>query len=203
MSKQDATYARTAQDLERKYSFGKSFGEILGIVNDYREKVDSVESGLRNEITESETRMSRNTEQIVMQATATIENEVNEQIDGVNAEIETIKKDVSFKLNADEVAIAVKKEVSTGITLETGYTFDSDGMHINKYGDEMDNLLDNTGMYVKRGAEEVLTANKDGVNATDLHAKTYLIIGEEEGDSRFERYYENGKKRTGCFWVGN
>jgi len=42
-------------------------------------------------------------------------------------------------------------------------------------------------------------ANKDGVDAKDLHAKTYLIIGEGEGRSRFEDYSPN---RTGCFWIG-
>lgn len=33
-SKQDRTYTRTAADLERKYNFGRSFAEILGIAND-------------------------------------------------------------------------------------------------------------------------------------------------------------------------
>ena len=42
----------------------------------------------------------------------------------------------------------------------------------------------------------MLTANKDGVNATNLKAITYLIIGER---SRFENY---GTDRTGCFWIG-
>ena len=55
-------------------------------------------------------------------------------------------------------------------------------------------------MYVKKAnAEDVLVANSEGVKATDLHAKTYLIIGEGDGRSRFEDY---GIKRTGCFWVG-
>ncbi|MBO5967851.1 MAG: tail fiber domain-containing protein [Clostridia bacterium] len=33
-SKQDVTYTRTAADFERKYNFGRSFSEILGIAND-------------------------------------------------------------------------------------------------------------------------------------------------------------------------
>ena len=84
----------------------------------------------------------------------------------------------------------------------TGYKFDSEGLHISKSGDEIANVIDNTGMYVKRGEEEMLTANSEGVAATDLHAKTYLIIGSEGGRSRFEDYNLNGEKRTGCFWVG-
>jgi hypothetical protein len=43
---------------------------------------------------------------------------------------------------------------------------------------------------------EVLEATSYGVNATNLHASTYLIVG---GRSRFENY---GEDRTGCFWIG-
>ena len=43
--------------------------------------------------------------------------------------------------------------------------------------------------------EEVLTANNIGVDAKNLHATTYLIIG---SNSRFEDY----GSRTGCFWIG-
>lgn len=53
------------------------------------------------------------------------------------------------------------------------------------------------GMRVSKGSEVVLTANNGGVEARNLHATTYLIIGE---NSRFEDY-DNGS-RTGCFWIG-
>jgi hypothetical protein len=43
---------------------------------------------------------------------------------------------------------------------------------------------------------EMLAATSAGVDATNLHAKTYLIVG---GRSRFENY---GASRTGCFWIG-
>jgi hypothetical protein len=45
----------------------------------------------------------------------------------------------------------------------------------------------------------VIYAKNEGVMAYDLHAKTYLIIGES---SRFEDYEKNGETRTGCFWIG-
>ena len=40
-------------------------------------------------------------------------------------------------------------------------------------------------------------ADNLGVKAEDLHATTYLIIG---NNSRLEDYNTN---RTGCFWIGN
>ena len=184
--KQDRAYARTAQDIERKYSFGKSFAETLGLVNETRDKVDAVESGLKDEIAELSTGLRRTAAEVVMQA---------ERIGELSAEVE-------MKLDANSVTIAVEKEVAKGISrveTETGYVFDSDGLNISKSGTEMKNLLDNTGMYVKKSGDDILVANKDGVEAVDLHAKTYLIIGSGEGRSRFEDY---GINRTGCFWVG-
>jgi hypothetical protein len=68
MSKQDRQGARTPADLERKYNFGKTFAEILGIANDAREAVDSLESVLRDEITEQATSITRDTERIVLSA---------------------------------------------------------------------------------------------------------------------------------------
>lgn len=196
--KQDRTYARTAQDIERKYSFGKTFADMLGLINENRDKVDSVESGLRNEIVEQSTTLKRDTEQIVMEA----KEELNTNIASVGDSVTELSSKVEMKLDADAVSIIVEKEIANGVDrveTESGYVFDANGLDISKSGSEMKNLLDNTGMYVTKSGDEILVANKDGVDAKDLHAKTYLIIGEGEGRSRFEDY---GTDRTGCFWIG-
>lgn len=189
--KQDRTYARTAQDLERKYQFGKSFAEMLGLINDNRDKVDEVESTLRDEITEQATTLKRDTQQIVAEAK-------KEVTDG----IEELSQRVEMKIDASAVNIVVEEAMANGVDrveTKTGYKFDADGLNIHKQGTEIENTIDNTGMYVKKNGDNVLVANKDGVEATDLHAKTYLIIGANDGRSRFEDY---GINRTACFWVG-
>ena len=86
------------------------------------------------------------------------------------------------------------------MTTETGYTFGADGLNIHKRGEEMTNLIDNTGMYISRSGENVLVANNEGVNAINLTARQYLIIGT---NSRLEDY-SNGTdtKRTACFYIG-
>lgn len=86
------------------------------------------------------------------------------------------------------------------VTTTTGYTFGANGLNIHKSGEEMTNLLDNTGMYVSRSGENVLAANNEGVNAINLTARQYLIIGT---NSRIEDY-SNGTdtKRTACFYLG-
>lgn len=197
-AKQDRSYARTAQDIERKYSFGKTFGEMLGLINDNRDKVDSVESELRDEIKEQTTALRRDSQEIVLEA----EERLTQSIADVSNSVADLSSKVEMKLDAEAVRVEIEKEISDGVdrvVTKTGYVFNEDGLSISKEGEEIKNKLDNTGMYVKKQDEEILIANKDGVKATDLHAKTFLIIGAGNGRSRFEDY---GADRTACFWIG-
>ena len=196
--KQDRSYARTAQDIERKYSFGKTFADMLGIINENRDKVDSVESSLRDEIKEQSTILKRDTEQIVLQA----KSELSQSISGVDDRVTELSNEVSLKVDSEAVKIEIEKELANGVdrvVTKMGYTFDDNGLDISKSGEEIRNKLDNTGMYVTKDGNEILTANNRGVNATNLHANTYLIIGSGNGRSRFEDY---GTDRTACFWIG-
>lgn len=161
-SKQDRAAPRTVADIERKYNFGKSFAEVIGMINDTREEVDEAYSEL-SDVKEQTSSLSRTTTEL-------------------KASFQTITDD------------GVSKVVT-----ETGYVFDSEGLKISKSGEQMSNLLDNTGMYVKRSGTDVLAANDKGVIALDLHAKTYLKVGSGDGRCRFEDY---GLDRIGCFWTG-
>ena len=185
-TKQDRVAPRTASDLERKYSFGQKFSEIIGLIDDTQKEVYSTSSSLRSEMLDQSTSIRRDTEKIVFEATATIK----EDLDTVNNSVKAV-------LDSEDFSIKVRKAVSSGVALDVGYTFDATGLNISKSGDQMQNLLDNTGMYVNRGGDNILTANDKGVVAQDLHAKTWLIIG---SNSRIEDY---GIARTGCFWVGD
>lgn len=93
------------------------------------------------------------------------------------------------------------------VTTETGYTFNSDGLKITKSGEEMENKLDNTGMYVirKTGEDEenMLVANNEGVIATDVKVRNFLIVGHY---ARFQDYGASEETsvnphRTGCFHI--
>ena len=196
--KQDKTYARTAQDIERKYAFGKTFADMLGLINDNRDKVDSVESSLRSEIKEQSTTLKRDTEQIVMQA----EERLTQSIGEVSDDVTELSSKVEIKLDAEAVSIVVEKEVAKGVDrveTKSGYVFDSEGLNISKSGEAVSNQLTHKGMYVKNSEDDILVADKDGVKATNLHATTYLKIGKNDGRSRFEDYLVD---RTGCFWIG-
>lgn len=114
-------------------------------------------------------------------------------------EIKIIKENqTSFTQTAEDISLRISsieddgvKRVNTG----TGFTFNEEGLRINKDNSGIENLIDNTGMYVKQDGTEVLSVNERGVKAKDLHAVTYLWIGSH---SRFEDYEGN---RTGCFWI--
>jgi hypothetical protein len=131
-----------------------------------------------------------------------IETSMNDAMEGVNTDIETLTQTVEAKMTAEEVNIAIKNELSNGVTkveTETGFKFDETGLNISKTGSEMKTNINEDGMTVHRNDEEVLKADNEGVKAYNLHAKTYLIIGET---SRFEDFERSGEKRTGCFWIG-
>lgn len=116
----------------------------------------------------------------------------NESLDSFSQELTRIEQ------KADSVKISVESITENGtskVTTSTGYTFGEDGLRIKKTGQEMENLLDETGMTVSRGETVMLKADKDGVTATDVTVRNFLIVGEH---ARFEDY---SGSRTACFWI--
>ena len=111
---------------------------------------------------------------------------IQENVDAVRIEFETTTKSID-ELQQETIE-SIKK---------TEYEFNTEDLTIKKSGSEMETHISEDGMKVKKNGEDVLVANNAGVDAKNLHAKTYLIIGK---NSRFEDY---GGNRTGCFWIGN
>lgn len=124
---------------------------------------------------------------------------INATVSQQNSDINGLQEQVStLQQTADGVSIQVQNIVDNGVdkvTTKTGYTFNDDGLKITKSGQEIENLLDNTGMYVTRSGETILQANNAGVVATDVTVRNYLIIGTH---ARFEDY---GIDRTACFYI--
>ena len=120
----------------------------------------------------------------------------------VNGLTGTVTRMTEVMIDSDSVDIKISQAVNgiNSITTTTGYSFNQDGLHIQKLVDgepgEMENILDDTGMYVKRSGEDVLVANNEGVDAINLKSRQFLIIGD---NSRIEDYESN---RTACFFIG-
>lgn len=120
-------------------------------------------------------------------------------LNDTNGNIETLTSRVDAAITAEDVKIQVQNELANGaskIITSTGFTFDDEGLTISKSDSEMTTKITEDGMTVESSSGgDMLIANNQGVQAKNLHAHGFLIIG---NNSRFEDY----GNRTGCFWIG-
>lgn len=180
-------------------SLGEVLNETYAKVDKAAHTVEIVASQIDG-MNENISQLQMDTESIQASVQQVTEN-VSTSLDGVNKDIETLTQKVEATVTSEEVKLEVQKQLQNGVdsvTTSTGFTFNQEGLTIQKSGSEMETVVNEDGMTVKRGGQEVLKANNQGVDAINLHATTYLIIGQ---NSRFEDY-DNGS-RTGCFWIGN
>ena len=117
-----------------------------------------------------------------------------------------MENEVSTKMSAEDVQIAIQQTIEgedgTGgvnqVKTITGFTFNANGLQISKSDSEMSTVVNEDGMRVSNNGQVTLVANNQGVDALNLHATTYLLVGQ---NSRFEDCDDGA--RTGCFWIGN
>lgn len=128
-----------------------------------------------------------------------VQKQVEVGLDSANESIVELTNKVNATMTAEELKIEVQQQIANGVNkveTSTGFTFDETGLTVDKTNSEMKTTITEDGMTVYKNDEAVLVADNVGVNAKNLHATTYLIIGT---NSRFEDY---GTNRTGCFWIG-
>lgn len=139
--------------------------------------------------------------------TAGVLSRMEMDIEGIRTQVAREQEDTAgirtqlTKLEQDGEKLTVRvsemeEKGASKVETSTGYRFDKDGLWISKSGEEMENQLDNTGMYVRRSGKVILQANAQGVEATDVAVRNYLMIGDF---ARLEDY-ETG--RTACFFIG-
>lgn len=124
--------------------------------------------------------------------------EMGTTISELNKTVNTLTTKVEAGITAEDVRIEIQKELSNGtdkVITATGYVLDDVGLTVSKTNKEMTTTITEDGMQVFKNGDAVLTANNRGVDAANLHATTYLIIG---NNSRLEDY----SNRTACFWIG-
>lgn len=170
--------------------------KIADQVGNIDERMSSIEM-----TTENITAKVSNTESNMSNMSAELRDLVTSSNQVLNEELAELTKKVEMGMTEEDVTIAIQQELSDGVsavTTTTGFKFNDEGLSITKTGSEMTTQITEDGMTISRDNDEVLVADNTGVKAENLHATTYLIIGET---SRFEDYTENNKKRTGCFWT--
>ena len=125
---------------------------------------------------------------------------INQSVTNIHEDIEKLTNRVDATMTAEEVKLEIKSELDNGVSkvvTNTGFTFDETGLTVSKSDSELSTTITEDGMRISRDDEEVLKVDNTGVDAANLRATTYLIIGL---NSRFEDYDNN--TRTGCFWIG-
>lgn len=188
---ESSSYGINAETIIGDMIIGNNIRIIDNDGNDIFTVMDNkVKSSVEDVVYGDENQLQQDGKDSVIKKISTIEQTAN-GISMIISEITTTEEDES-----GNTTHAVGK-----VRTSSGYTFDDTGLTISKAGEEITNLLDYSGMYVKRSDEDILTANNEGVNAINLTARQYLTIG---NNSRFEDY-SNGvdTKRTACFYIGN
>lgn len=127
-------------------------------------------------------------------------------VETISKSVETIQTDSKYAI---EIAQEIKQNGVTKVKTSMGYTFDDDGLNIEKTGAETKTVLNEKGLDVKdntgSSSESLLFAGFDKstgetvVKSKNMTVEKYLVIGKY---SRIEDFTEDGEKGTGFFWIG-
>ena len=171
--------------------------EITASVSSVETKTNELDTSL-NTTNQNISKLQITTENISTSVNS-LETNITERLNGIDTNYDELAKEVSTKVTASDITVAIEEERRKGaekVTTSTGFTFDSNGLTITKSNSEISTNIDEDGLSVYRYNEEVLTADNGGVLAKNLHATTYLIVGK---NTYFADY---GTDRAGCFWTG-
>lgn len=183
-----------------------SFNGAMWQVNAWEYGKDGTESAtnpttLGDALNQTIARVDKTKQEITLLAQKT-ENEFASLVlktDKIEGTVSGLESAATIALETEQALLTFQRELETTgadkVTTATGFKFNDEGLTISKSDSDINTTITEDGMRITRQAEEVLTANNEGVKAEDLHATTFLIIG---NNSRLEDF--NG--RTACFWIG-
>ena len=127
-------------------------------------------------------------------------------VDGLGSTLSEVQQEAAMALTSEDVQISIAEyvqdhQLGTSVTTETGFTFDREGLTIRESDRDVSTNIGADGMAVRSSSgDALLTVESEGVDAINLHARQYLIIGDGDGRSRFEDF---GDSYTACFWIGS
>ena len=186
--------------IKIKFELGNKPTDYSLAPQDVESEFSSIESETKT-LNETITSLQLGTDSINASVKSLEESFVN-TTNGLANDISIVQEQVNLAMTSDDVKIEIQNQLINGTTkvsTTTGYTFDEEGLNISKSDSEMKTQITEDGMKIYKNDDIMLTANNQGVDAKNLHATTYLIIG---NNSRMENYTENGNTRTAVFWIG-
>lgn len=127
------------------------------------------------------------------------------EVEGIRTQVQqqsaSLQQLTALEQTAKQLQLSVQtiqNEGTSKVVTSTGFTFDEDGLKVEKSGSDLQNRIDQTGMQVLRGSRQVLLrADVNGVLAADVQVDNYLIVGDH---ARFENYAGG---RTACYYIGD
>ena len=190
--------------IEQKYSqLELTTDGINQTVGKHETKITELENkqtGLDAKITENTTNIGELEvgSNSIVASVETVKETTKTGFEELSEEMSALSQKVSATMTSDQVKILITESLNDGVssvTTSTGFTFNDEGLHINKSGSDLSSTLDETGLEVNKSGEVILTAKADGVNALNLTSRQYLSVA----NCRFEKY---GSDRMGCYWIG-
>ena len=195
------SYEEQKQETATPTTIGEKINHTSAKVDKVNQEITLLASSVADQnekVTEQIAQLQVTTSNITA-SVSEIQERHDAELDSVNDRVDAAIAEASLKVDADGVEILVQKAISDGVdkvvTSGKKYTFDDTGLDISSSGSNISTKITEDGMRIYRAGSQVLTADNEGVNAEDLHATTYLIIGKT---SRLE---DRGS-RTACFWIG-
>lgn len=143
----------------------------------------------------------------IVETIETNETQTNNSIEEIRNSVETVQTQTEYAISVSE---QILEDGVTKVDTKTGFTFNEDGLTIDKTGAKTKSIYDETGIEVKDKSgssdETVLFAGYDEeTNSTIVKSKNitvdqYFIVGKH---SRMEDFIdEDGDDSTGVFWLG-
>lgn len=183
----------------------KNEGKIQDLVEETTENSKKITKheqdidGIKNKVSSNTTDINNNYQEIIQKLGDKAQ---KDDVISLENKVETIQTNTNYaiKITEDIQANGVSK-----VKTETGYTFDKDGLTIEKTNAKTKSTLNETGLNIKDATgsneESLLFAGYDNetgetvVKSKNMTVEKYLTVGKY---SRIEDY----EKGTGVFWIG-
>lgn len=210
----DNVFKTFVQYTEINYSGGNWFGgievqvkgeqqietQVIGIDKKMK-AIKTIVDRDNNRITNLVSKTERNTEEIKknyedlvgqLEEKATIESLV-----ALQESTQTQLDEKGFQITS--IQQLINEQGVPIVFVQTGYTFDVNGLLIQKENEEMKFLANNKGIYVSQDNENVLTADANGVIARNVKIEQFLI----QEPVRFEKTttMTDGSEALGLFYI--
>lgn len=211
--------------LKHQFTYDGTFGSVIeapSLTQEQEEKKNTTDlktrfrntertvnkiDGQITDIIEEQTDTTNRLNQTIstLDSTVSTVSSINSRVTDVENDTETLTNTVQTLQSTTEYSInVINQQLIDGVVkfdTGTGYTFDIEGLKINRTDSVMKLILDNNGLVVYRNNDEVLRADSDGVNAENMTVRKFYV----QRPLRVEKtraISNSSKVGWGIFWVG-